>query len=85
LPNGITLFAGAFPLFRNGVMIGAVGVSGDGIDQDDLIAASAGAAFVPPAAVRSDAFIEGGVRLPYAKFPRDAQLRSEVRPLTPGP
>ncbi len=85
LPNGITLFAGAFPLFRNGVMIGAVGVSGDGIDQDDLVAASAGAAFAPPAAVRSDAFIEGGVRLPYAKFPRDAQLRSEVRPLTPGP
>lgn len=85
LPNGITLFPGAFPLFRNGVMIGAVGVSGDGIDQDDLVAASAGAAFVPPAEVRSDAFIEGGVRLPYAKFPRDAQLRSEVRPLTPGP
>ena len=85
LPNGVTIFPGAFPLFRNGVMIGAVGVSGDGIDQDDLIAASAGAAFVPPAAVRSDAFVEGGVRLPYAKFPRDAQLRSEVRPLTSGP
>ncbi len=85
LPNGITIFPGAFPLFRNGVLIGAVGVSGDGIDQDDLIAASAGAAFLPPARVRSDAFVEGGVRLPYAKFPRDPQLRSEVRPLTRGP
>jgi len=26
------------PLYRNGVLIGAVGVSGDGVDQDDMIA-----------------------------------------------
>ena len=26
------------PLYRNGVLIGAIGVSGDGIDQDDLVA-----------------------------------------------
>ena len=28
LPNGITIFPGGFPLYRNGVMIGAIGISG---------------------------------------------------------
>lgn len=36
--NGIQIFAGAVPLFRGDVLIGAIGVSGDGIDQDDLVA-----------------------------------------------
>ena len=40
LPNGITIFPGGFPLYRNGVLIGAIGVSGDGVDQDDIISAS---------------------------------------------
>ena len=35
--NGIQIFAGGVPLFRGGTLIGAIGVSGDGIDQDDMI------------------------------------------------
>lgn len=35
--NGIQIFPGSVPLYRNGTLIGAVGVSGDGIDQDDLV------------------------------------------------
>lgn len=85
LPNGITVFPGAFPLYRNGVIVGAIGVSGDDIDQDDIIAASGSVAYLPSANVRSDARFERGVRLPYAKFPRDPQLRNEVRPITAGP
>jgi uncharacterized protein GlcG (DUF336 family) len=38
LRNGAQIFAGAVPLYRGGVLIGAIGVSGDGIDQDDLVA-----------------------------------------------
>jgi uncharacterized protein GlcG (DUF336 family) len=74
LPNGITVFPGGFPLYRNGVLIGAVGVSGDGVDQDDLIAASGTVGFEAPTAIRSDNFTYRGARLPYAKFPQNASL-----------
>ncbi len=74
LPNGITVFPGGFPLYRNGQLIGAVGVSGDGVDQDDLIAASATVGFEAPAGIRSDQFSYRSARLPYAKFPQNATL-----------
>jgi hypothetical protein len=56
------------------VLIGAVGVSGDGIDQDDLVAASAARDFPPPRAIRADRLTYRGARLPYAKFPRNPAL-----------
>jgi uncharacterized protein GlcG (DUF336 family) len=37
-PNGIQIFAGGIPIFRGATLVGAIGVSGDGIDQDDMIA-----------------------------------------------
>ena len=74
LPNGITIFPGGFPLYRHGKMIGAIGVSGDGVDQDDLIAASGTANFLAPYAIRCDQIIFRGTRLPYAKFPRNPSL-----------
>ena len=74
LPNGITIFPGGFPLYRNGVMIGAIGVSGDGIDQDDIIAAAGTVGFDAPAAIRADRQQYQGARLPYAKFPRNPDL-----------
>jgi uncharacterized protein GlcG (DUF336 family) len=74
LPNGITIFPGAFGLYRNGVLIGAIGISGDGVDQDDLAGAAGTHDFLAPTAIRSDQFFYRGVRLPYAKFPRDWQL-----------
>ncbi len=36
--NGIQIFPGGVPLYRGSTLIGGIGVSGDGIDQDDLIA-----------------------------------------------
>jgi hypothetical protein len=74
LPNGITIFAGGFPLYRNGVLIGAIGVSGDGIDQDDIIAASGTVNFLPPQNIRADEYRFRNARLPYAKFPRNPSL-----------
>lgn len=74
LPNGITIFPGGFPLYRNGVLIGAIGVSGDGIDQDDIIAAAGTVGFDAPAGIRADRQEYQGARLPYAKFPRNPDL-----------
>jgi uncharacterized protein GlcG (DUF336 family) len=71
LPNGITIFPGGFPLYRNGVLIGAIGISGDGVDQDDIVGASGTHDFLAPDAIRSDQFFFRNARLPYAKFPRD--------------
>ena len=69
LKNGLQIFAGGLPIYRNNVLIGAVGVSGDGIDQDDIIAAAGADAFAPAAGIRSDQIFIRGVRLPFLKFP----------------
>src|SRR4051812_49412932 len=36
--NGLTLFAGGVPIYRNGQLVGAIAASGDGDDQSDMIA-----------------------------------------------
>jgi len=74
LPNGIQIFPGSMPLYKNGVLVGAIGISGDGVDQDDLIAAAGGAGYAPPENIRSDQIFVRGVRLPFLKFPRSPNL-----------
>jgi uncharacterized protein GlcG (DUF336 family) len=71
LPNGLTIFPGGFPIYRDGQLVGAVGVSGDGVDQDDIIGASGCKDFLPDYNIRADQYLYRGARLPYAKFPRD--------------
>ena len=74
LPNGIQIFPGSVPLYKNGVLVGGIGISGDGVDQDDLIAGAGANGFSPPAAIRSDQIFVRGVRLPFLKFPRSPNL-----------
>jgi uncharacterized protein GlcG (DUF336 family) len=74
LANGIQIFAGSVPLYKGSVLVGAIGISGDGIDQDDLIAAAGANGFSPPVGVRSDQVFVRGVRLPFLKFPRSPNL-----------
>jgi uncharacterized protein GlcG (DUF336 family) len=71
LPNGITIFPGGFPLYKDGWLVGAIGISGDGVDQDDIIGISGCEDFRPDASIRSDTFTYRGARLPYVKYPRD--------------
>lgn len=35
--NGIQIFSGGFPIYRGSTLVGGIGISGDGIDQDGLI------------------------------------------------
>jgi uncharacterized protein GlcG (DUF336 family) len=74
LPNGIQIFPGSVPIYKNGVLVGAIGISGDGVDQDDLISAAGGNGFSPAPAIRSDQVFVRGVRLPFLKFPRSPNL-----------
>ena len=74
VPNGFQIFPGSVPLFNAGTHLGAIGVSGDGVDQDDFIAAAGSAGFEAPAGVRADTIFVRGARLPYVVFPRNPTL-----------
>jgi uncharacterized protein GlcG (DUF336 family) len=74
LPNGIQIFPGSVPVYKNGVLVGAIGISGDGVDQDDLISAGGGNGYSPAPEIRSDQVFVRGVRLPFLKFPRSPDL-----------
>ena len=69
--SGIVFFPGSAGLFRNGALVGGLGVSGDGVDQDDYVTNGGGAGFEAPTNIRADQIMVQGVRLPYFKFPRN--------------
>jgi uncharacterized protein GlcG (DUF336 family) len=69
--NGIVFFPGSVPLYKNGKLAGGLGISGDGVEQDDYVAFQGGREYQPPAAIRADQHLIRGVRMPYLKFPRN--------------
>ena len=69
--NGVVFFPGSLPLYKNGVLVGGLGVSGDGVDQDDYVANAGAKGFEAPTTIRADQVQINGVRLPYQKFPRN--------------
>ena len=72
--DGITAFPGSTPLYRNGVLIGGLGISGDGVDQDDYVTNAGASAFLPAPAIRCDQITFRGTPLPFFKFPRQPGL-----------
>jgi uncharacterized protein GlcG (DUF336 family) len=69
--NGIVFFPGSVPLYRSGVLSGGLGVSGDGVDQDDVVTFAAKSGFLtPPDVLTADQVFSRDVRLPYQKFNR---------------
>ncbi len=72
--NGIQIFPGGIPLYKNGQLAGGIGVSGDGVDQDDYIAAGGALGFEASPALRTDQYSYRNVKLPYLKFPRQPEL-----------
>jgi uncharacterized protein GlcG (DUF336 family) len=69
--SGIVFFPGSAGLFRNGALVGGLGVSGDGVDQDDYVTNGGATGFEAPTNIRADQIMDQGVRLPYFKFPRN--------------
>lgn len=69
--SGIVFFPGSAGLYRNGTLVGGLGVSGDGVDEDDYVTNGGTAGFEAPAGMRADQVTDQGVRLPYFKFPRN--------------
>jgi uncharacterized protein GlcG (DUF336 family) len=69
--SGIVFFPGSAGLYRNSVLVGGLGVSGDGVDQDDFVTNAGTKGFEAPDSIRADQVLVDGVRLPYFKFPRN--------------
>lgn len=78
LANGLQIFPGAVPVYRNSTLVGAIGVSGDGIDQDDMVAFlglsnAAQPVGNAPVPIRADTVVvnlgNGSARLRYVNCP----------------
>ena len=79
LANGLQIFPGSVAIYRGGTLVGAIGVSGDGVDQDDMISflgvhnaglALGGAIGNAPLDRRSDTLTPQGTRLRYVQCPQ---------------
>ena len=71
--NGIVFFPGSTPLYGGAnELVGGFGVSGDGVDQDDVVTFFGAQGFFPSAPLlRADQVFVQGVRLPFIKFLRN--------------
>jgi len=99
LANGIQIFPGSVPIYRGNTLVGGIGVSGDGIDQDDMISflglhnagVRLGTIGNAPAPIRSDQIVVplpgasgGGVRLRYVGCPFNPFLGSNEQNVCQG-
>jgi len=78
LPNGIQIFPGSVPIYRGSKLVGGIGVSGDGVDQDDMVSflglnnagiALGGKIGNAPVAMRADQLAPQGTHLRYVECP----------------
>jgi uncharacterized protein GlcG (DUF336 family) len=78
LADGIQIFPGSAPIYRGRQLVGAIGVSGDGVDQDDMIAflglqdaaSRLGTFGQAPTDLRADQLQPMGARLRYVACPQ---------------
>jgi len=86
LGNGLQIFPGSVPIYRGDVLVGGIGISGDGVDQDDMIAflglhnagvALNGAVGNAPPEIRADNLEPQGVRLRYVQCPQSPFIDSD--------
>jgi uncharacterized protein GlcG (DUF336 family) len=83
--DGFQIFAGGVPVYRGTTLVGAVGVSGDGIDQDDMVAflgldgaaQATGTINNAPPAMRIDQLNIRGQHVRYVECPQAPFLDSD--------
>ena len=93
LANGTQIFPGSVPIYRDGVLVGGIGVSGDGIDQDDMISflgvheageiLGSGIGNAPPE-IRADRLRPMGTRLRYIQCPQTPYIDSDEQRVCSG-
>jgi hypothetical protein len=84
LPNGIQIFPGSVPIYRGNQLVGGIGVSGDGVDQDDMISflglhqasVVTGTINNAPPEIRADNLTPKGTRLRFIQCPQAPFLNS---------
>ena len=84
LANGLQIFSGGFPIYRGNTLVGGIGISGDGIQQDTMVSflgVQNGPATLnhAPAGIRADVLSPGGTRLRYANCPQNPFLDSRAQ------
>jgi len=92
LANGLQIFPGGVPIYRGNQLVGAIGVSGDGVDQDDMIAflgvhqaaAAIGGIGNAPQVARADTLVPAGTRLRYVNCPQAPFLDSSTEGVCAG-
>jgi len=95
LGNGTQIFPGSVPIYRGNDLVGGIGVSGDGVDQDDMISflgvhQAAEALNDPnginnaPKNIRADQLTPQGTRLRYINCPQNPFLDSNEEDVCDG-
>ena len=93
LGNGIQIFPGGVPIYRGNQLVGAIGISGDGIDQDDMTAFlglhNAGVKLSTnlgnaPREIRADTLAPNNARLRYVQCPQAPFIGSDEQNVCEG-
>lgn len=92
LANGTQIFPGSVPIYRGTRLVGGIGVSGDGVDQDDMIAflsvheaaQAVGGFSNAPVSMRADTLVPQGSRLRYVNCPVTPYLNSDKQNVCDG-
>lgn len=88
IANGTQIFPGSVPIYRGDTLVGGIGISGDGVDQDDLVAFLGldragrrldGAIGNAPPSIRADRLEPKDVNLRYVQCPFAPFLGSSVQ------
>ena len=93
--NGMQIFPGGFPIYKGDALVGAVGVSGDGVDQDDMVgylgvingAAAVGSTMrpFPSTLLTANELSNSGEFLKYVQCPQTPFNNSSEQNVCPAP